>query len=40
MPKLLVITDPAPRSLDLIFTKKKTERIKIKIQPSCSTSKK
>ena len=37
MPKLLVISDPAPRSLDLIFTKKKTEGIKIKIQPSCST---
>ena len=28
MSKLLVISDPAPRSLDLIFTKKKLERIK------------
>ena len=31
MSKLLVISDPAPRSLDLIFTKKKIERAEIKI---------
>mgnify|MGYP003685757507 FL=1 len=30
MPKLLVISDPAPRSLDLIFTKKKLKELKLK----------
>ena len=31
MTKPIVISDPYPRTLDLIFTKKKTKRIKIKI---------
>ena len=30
MPKLLVISDPAPRSLELIFTKKKLKELKLK----------
>ena len=31
MVKPIVISDPFPRKLDLIFTKKKTKRIKKKI---------
>ena len=30
MPKLIVISDPYPRTLDLIFTKKKLKELKSK----------